>query len=580
LSAETTQKGFEALLLKEFECYSFGTDTAPNIQGRANGTSNSVYLGPPRWELDCRPVRGIALTTLYLGAFTFALLLSVILTKFVRDSAFRRGWVTVPSPERHMHLHPLPRLGGVAICFAFLATEVLITLLAPHFPKWRPSVAVRPATTILLPACLVFLLGVYDDLRGARPWLKFFVQGAAGALLFLGGLRILSVPLVFGARHFGGVIGLVLTIIWVIGITNAFNLIDGLDGLAAGSALFSTLVVFIVALVSHSNWLALATIILAGAILGFLRFNFNPATIFLGDSGSLFIGFLLSAFALQGATKAPTVVAVAIPVVSFGLPILETGISILRRLISGRPVFAGDRQHIHHKLLERGLSHRQVVVVLYGVSGAFALLSLFLLWPTGSTLGLVLAVVGCGVWVGIQHLGYLEFGELRRVAVRTMEQPQVFVNNLAIRRAVAELRVAQSYEQVCKVVLAAFECNDFDTVEWALESSSLGNRGFLLLPENANLLLFHWQRPSSGLPEEALPSWRLQLDLLTTKGALLGKMMLFRIYSPRALQLDINLLTTDFPTALADALDRTLPVSVLSAVKADSHASLLRSQVN
>ena len=486
----------------------------------------------------------------------------------------------MPSPDRHLHVLPLPRLGGVAICLTFLATEMLVAILAPHFPRWSHSVAPHPTTIILLPACLVFLLGVYDDLYGARPWLKFTVQGLAGAMLFLGGLRILALPLVFGAHQFSGVAGLVLTILWVIGITNAFNLIDGLDGLAAGSALFSTLVVFIVALVSHSNWLALATIVLAGAILGFLRFNFNPATIFLGDSGSLFIGFLLSAFALQGATKAPTVVAVAIPVVSFGLPILETGISILRRLISGRPVFTGDRQHIHHKLLERGLSHRQVVVVLYGVSGVFALLSLFLLWPTGSTLGLVLAVVGCGVWVGVQHLGYLEFGELRRVAVRTMEQPHVFINNLAIRRAVGELKVARDYEQVCKVVLAAFESNDFDSVEWKLESSALGNRGFLLLPERSDFLQFHWQRAPEGGRADSLPSWRLQLDLLTGKGVLLGKMMLFRVYSPRSLQMDINLLTTDFPAALADAIDRTLPVSVLSAVSVEAHPALLRTQVN
>ena len=479
-----------------------------------------------------------------------------------------------------MHVHALPRLGGVAICFAFLATEATVILLAPWFPKWGLSVSFRPTTTILIPACVVFLLGVYDDLRGARPWLKFAVQGAAGAMLFFGGLRILSLPLVFGDRHFGGVVGLVLTIVWVIGITNAFNLIDGLDGLAAGSALFSTLVVFIVALVSHSHWLALATIVLAGAILGFLRFNFNPATIFLGDSGSLFIGFLLSAFALQGATKAPTVVAVAIPVVSFGLPILETGISILRRLISGRPVFTGDRQHIHHKLLERGLSHRQVVIVLYAVSGIFAMLSLFLLWPSGSTLGLVLAVVGCGVWVGVQHLGYLEFGELRRVAVRTMEQPQVFINNLAIRRAVGELKVARDYEQVCQIVLAAFETNDFDTVEWKLESGALGNRGLLLLPERSDLLQFSWRRAPEGSNDNSLPSWRLQLDLLTGKGLLLGRMMLFRVYSPRALQLDINLLTTDFPAALADALDRTLPVFLHSAIKAESHPALLRTQVN
>jgi UDP-GlcNAc:undecaprenyl-phosphate GlcNAc-1-phosphate transferase len=365
----------------------------------------------------------------------------------------------------------------------------------------------------------------------------------------------------------------------VIGITNAFNLIDGLDGLAAGSALFSTLVVFIVALVSHSHWLALATIVLTGAILGFLRFNFNPATIFLGDSGSLFIGFLLSAFALQGATKAPTAVAVAIPVVSFGLPILETGISILRRLINGRPVFTGDRQHIHHKLLERGLSHRQVVIVLYAVSGVFAMLSLFLLWPGGATLGLVLAVVGCGIWVGVQHLGYIEFGELRRVAVRTMEQPQVFVNNMAIRRALGELKVARDYEQVCHIVKAAFESNDFDSVEWKLENGALGNRAFLL-PQRSDLLEFRWHRAAEGAGSDSLPSWRLQLDLLTGKSVLLGRMMLFRHYSPRALQLDINLLTTDFPSALADALDRTLPVSVLAGVSVDAHPALLRTQVN
>ncbi len=520
------------------------------------------------------------MTGLYLTAFAFSLLLSFILTRFVRDFAFRRGWVSVPSPDRHMHIHPLPRLGGVAIFLAFLATQALVSLLAQWFPRLGASVAVRPAATILLPACLVFLLGVYDDLRGARPWLKFAVQGIAGAMLFWGGLRILALPLVFGERHFGGFAGLVLTIVWVIGITNAFNLIDGLDGLAAGSALFSTLVVFVVALVNQSSWLALATIVLAGAILGFLRFNFNPATIFLGDSGSLFIGFLLSAFALQGATKAPTIVAVAIPVVSFGLPILETGISILRRLIGGRPVFTGDREHIHHKLLQLGLSHRQVVVTLYAVSAMFALLSLFLLWPAGSTLGLVLAVVGCGVWVGIQHLGYLEFGELRRVAQRTMEQPQVFINNLAIRRAVEELKVAGDYEQVCRIVLAAFESNDFDSIEWKLDSSALGSNGFVFLPERSDLLQFRWQRAPEGNSGNSLPSWRLQLDLLTGSGRPLGRMMLFRIYSPRALQLDINLLTTDFPAALADALERTLPVSVLSTVKADAHPTLLRTQVN
>ena len=323
---------------------------------------------------------------------------------------------------------------------------------------------------IYVPACLIFCLGIYDDLHGAGPYLKFAVQAIAAVMLFAGGMRILDLPVLFGQHTLPWFIGLPLTVLWVVAITNAFNLIDGLDGLAAGSALFSTLVFFIVALVTHSRLGSLMSVALAGAILGFLRFNFNPATIFLGDSGSLFIGFLLSALALAGAQKAPTFVAVAIPVVSFGLPILETALSILRRLISGRPIFTADREHIHHKLLQMGFSHRQVVIVLYAVSALFALLSLFLLWPTGSTLGLVLAVVGTGIWLGVQHLNYLEFGELRRVAQRTIEQRQIVINNLSVRRAVEELKVAADFNQVRSILTAAFETNDFDAFELQVKS--------------------------------------------------------------------------------------------------------------
>src|SRR5262249_12478620 len=181
-------------------------------------------------------------------------------------------------------------------------------------------------------------------LRGVGPYVKFTVQGIAATMLYLGGLRIVNIPVLFGDRVLPWYVGLAATVIWVIAITNAFNLIDGLDGLAAGSALFSTMVVFVVALLSGSSLVALMTLALAGAILGFLRYNFNPATIFLGDCGSLFIGFMLSALALQGAQKAPTIFAVAIPVVSFGLPILETALPIARRFISGRPVFTADRE--------------------------------------------------------------------------------------------------------------------------------------------------------------------------------------------------------------------------------------------
>jgi UDP-GlcNAc:undecaprenyl-phosphate/decaprenyl-phosphate GlcNAc-1-phosphate transferase len=168
---------------------------------------------------------------------------------------------------------------------------------------------------------------------------------------------------------------------------------------------------------------------------------------------------MLSALALAGSEKATTVIAVAIPVVSFGLPILETTLSVLRRLIGGRPVFTADREHIHHKLLQRGMSPRQVVIALYAVSAVFALLSLFLLLPERHTVGLVLVVIGVGIWFGIQHLGYLEFGEIRRVAQRTFEQRSIFVNNLAIRRATENLKVASDYDQVCRILESAFLSN-------------------------------------------------------------------------------------------------------------------------
>jgi hypothetical protein len=295
---------------------------------------------------------------------------------------------------------------------------------------------------------------------------------------------------------------------------------------------------------------------LAGAILGFLRFNFNPATIFLGDSGSLFIGFMLSALALEGQQKAPTFVAIAIPVVSFGLPILETMLSILRRLISGRPIFTADREHIHHKLLQMGFSHRQVVTVLYAVSAVFAMLSLFLLWPTGSTLGLILAVVGTGVWLGVQHLNYLEFGELRRVAQRTIDQRQIVINNLSVRRAVEELKVARDYGQVRKALVAAFDSNDFDAFELQVNSLA-GDRA----APGENNGHFHWSKFPHMTAIANEPSWKLTLDLVTSSKQRRGSLVVYRIYSRRDLQLDVNLLTSEFPGTLADAIERVLSVS-------------------
>jgi len=516
------------------------------------------------------------LTLAFFGIFFVSLLFSFVLTRYVRDFASRRGWVSVPSQDRHLHLIPLPRLGGVAIFISFLFSLAVSAVIASRFPSLYSALSLKTLLTILLPATLVFLLGVYDDLYGVGPYVKFAVQSLAGSMLFMGGLRILNIPVLFGAHQLPWFLGLPLTILWVLAITNAFNLIDGLDGLAAGSALFSTLVVFVVALVNGYSLVTVMTIALAGAILGFLRYNFNPATIFLGDSGSLFIGFLLSALALAGAQKSPTIVAVAIPVVSFGLPILETSLSVLRRLISGRPVFTADREHIHHKLLQHGLTHRQVVTVLYAVSAVFALLSLFLLWPTGSSLGLVLAVLGIGIWVGVQRLGYLELGELGRVAQRTFEQRQIVINNLAIRRATEELKAVRDYDQIRRVLEAAFNSNDFDGFDVKFKLFPGESHPVISSDPGAqrrNEVSFQWGRTRASRSLEDLAFWTLSLDLVSSTNRRRGALTVHRLYSQRDLQLDINLLTSAFPIALADALDRTLQhnLQVIPSVDHDDH---------
>ncbi len=546
------------------------------------------------------------MTGIFLGTFVLALLSAFVLTRYVRDFATARGWVAAPTQDRHLHSNPLPRLGGVAIYLSFSCCMGMAALWAMYSGRFHSTFSLKTLFTIFAPASLVFLLGVYDDLHGVGPYFKFSIQGIAATMLFAGGLRIVNIPVLFGEHKLPWFVGLAFTILWVLAITNAFNLIDGLDGLAAGSALFSTLVAFVVALLNGPSLVTVMTIALAGAILGFLRFNFNPATIFLGDSGSLFIGFLLSALALEGAQKAPTIVAVAIPVVSFGLPILETSLSIVRRLISGRPVFTADAEHIHHKLLQHGMTHRQVVILLYGVSAIFAMLSLFLLWPTGSSLGLVLAVLGIGVWIGVQHLGYLEFGELARVAHRTFDQPQIFVNNLAIRRATEELKVARDYDQVRRILTAAFGSNDFDSFELKLdllpgemipfEKASFEKSPFEKLqleksqfekiqfdaPDSSTARRasnsFRWSKPGTPKILDSAAAWTVALNLMSSANRRRGTLTVYRLYSTRDLQVDINLLTTTFPTALADALDRTLAHSAQVIALPGQDTSLIAAQ--
>jgi UDP-GlcNAc:undecaprenyl-phosphate/decaprenyl-phosphate GlcNAc-1-phosphate transferase len=485
--------------------------------------------------------------------FFAALLVSAILTRWVRDYSIARGWVSIPSSDRHVHTRPIPRLGGVAI-FLTLWCMVLLAHWLPGYFGTRDFTLLQFTLKVLGPATIIFLLGLIDDFWGVSAYLKFAVQAGAAVLLFCNGLGISRLSILVGHPHLGWLIGLPLTILWVLWITNAFNLIDGLDGLAAGSALFSTLVTCVVALLNHSEVIPFLTLALAGAIAGFLRYNFNPASIFLGDCGSLLIGFILSAIALGGSQKSPTVVAVAIPIVSLGLPILDVAVAVIRRFLSCKRLFGADREHIHHKLLGRGISHRQTVLMLYGVSACFGLFSLLLLNPGGTAVATVLVVVGIGVLIGVQQLRYHEFLELGRAASRTLNQRHVIANDISIRRSADALESCTSIPQFCQILRQCLKPIGFDGFGLYLSSELPAKVELCPFSRvNGSKLQFFWDQSLTS----SETNWSFTFSLMKRNGKQLGGFTLYRKNTASPLRMDLDVFTeAEFSSAVAIVVEK------------------------
>lgn len=486
-------------------------------------------------------------------SFLCAILLSAFLTRIVRDVAQSRGWIRKSLSDRHLEGTSKPRLGGVAILLAVIALmSVALTIALDR------QLATRQAILQMLPvmaaAAISFGIGLLDDFLEVSAWIKLAAEIIAGTVLWFGRIRVLNLTSLFHSHQFGATASLILTVTWIVLISNAFNLIDGLDGLAAGSALFSVLTVFVVSLANHNVLQSVVTAILAGAILGFLRYNFNPATIFLGDCGSLFIGTLVAATTLTGTTqqKSSTLVAVAIPLIACGLPVVETTVSIVRRFLSGKPIFSADRQHIHHKLLDLGWSQRSVVIALYGVSAVFGVLSLALLAPGQGTIAIVLLVVGIGTIVGVQKLRYQEFFEVSRVARRALEQREVIVNNLSVRRSLERLSKADDWDEIVQSLHDGFEGNDFDGFEFVLEA------------QDSQVMISYdrWFRSAYSRGEsDQSSSWSINLPLISRDSGFRGSLQFHR-FDNRALLLDINVLTGELQSELQRACARAMQNSI------------------
>lgn len=336
--------------------------------------------------------------TKYILPFLIAVIISFITTPLVRRLAFKIGAIDIPKDSRRVHKEPMPLIGGLAIFFAV----ILVTLI--FLPLTKEIIS------IIIGAIIIVVGGIIDDIKELRPKDKFVFQIIAGLVIIIGG----GVRIDFITNPFSKDIALLdlkwlsvpISLFWIVGITNTLNWIDGLDGLAAGVAMISSITLMVVAgKFGYTNIIILSAAI-AGACLGFLPYNFNPAKIFMGDTGALFLGFMLSAITIEGVMKSVATIAIVAPILILSVPIFDTTFAIFRRLLNGQSIVAADRGHLHHRLLNRGFSQRQSVLILYGISAIFGLIAILVSQANSKqavylSVALLLATVLVAIKLGI-----------------------------------------------------------------------------------------------------------------------------------------------------------------------------------
>jgi len=355
----------------------------------------------------------------HLVAFAVGLIIAFFATPIARRIAFRFGAVNIPKDSRRVHKKPMPLMGGLAIIVGF-TLAVCYSFASKDFTEFLEYLGQPKTLGLIIGALIIIILGIIDDLKPLRARLKFPIQLLAAILVVATGTRILSIttPFQAGSTHFsdmsaimGETLAFIISVLWIVGMSNAINLIDGLDGLAAGVSGIASISLFIVAVIRGQDDIAIIAVSLVGAIFGFLPYNFNPAKIFMGDTGSTFLGFMLAVLSVEGTMKSVTVIALVIPLLVLSLPIFDTLFAILRRISNGRPIGEADRGHIHHRLLDMGLSHRMSVVILYVISGALGLLSIALVDKGLLPSLILLIIIIIFVIGGARNLTEVEFTE-------------------------------------------------------------------------------------------------------------------------------------------------------------------------
>lgn len=320
---------------------------------------------------------------LYIAAFTCAFAITLVTTPLAKWISVKCGAIDYPK-DRGVHKKPMPRMGGVAIVLGFM-----ITVLMVHY--FDRSMSQKQFVGFMVGALIIAVLGVVDDMKNLPAKLKFCVQILAALIVIFTGTEIQVVlwPVTAALQKFS----VPITLVWIVGVTNAVNLIDGLDGLAAGVSSIAALSLMVLCIMTGSTTAVVLTAALAGACLGFLPRNFNPAEIFMGDTGSTFLGFVLAVTSILGVFKGYALLAVSVSVLCLGLPVFDTIFAMLRRMAKNQPIMQPDRGHLHHRLIDRGFSQRQAVLILYAVSFCLGLLAIFISFKDSRIIVVVLLTV-------------------------------------------------------------------------------------------------------------------------------------------------------------------------------------------
>ena len=292
--------------------------------------------------------------------FSLAFIIALALTPVAKSIAYKIGAIDVPKDKRRVHKEPTPRLGGLAIYYGFLISILIFSKID------------KQLIGILAGSLLIVVVGIIDDVKQIRASIKLVVQIVAALIVAFCNVRISAISMPVGLVDGGilslGIFSIPITVLWIVGATNAVNLIDGLDGLAAGICSIATFSLFFIAILAGEASVAILAAALAGSCLGFLPYNFNPAKIFMGDTGSTFLGYMLSIICIQGLFKGYVVISFIVPFLILGLPLFDTTFAILRRIKNKKPIMSPDRGHLHHRLMDMGLSQKQTVAILYVIA--------------------------------------------------------------------------------------------------------------------------------------------------------------------------------------------------------------------